>query len=325
MFAFGLFTQVSDSGTQGPLVFKCEKLFKCKLLSFFSTKSISVFQILACCVFKFCQFDKISKRTAYLRIGRYGFSGSTDLPHNYEIESKLEIHAVFYDFVLQIVDLPSNPVLTGKVNDNPRDAPAASPVLVNVTDVIKLTCAGDIGSDIGAYWDWMKTSDSSVDTMMKFLPLSHSNANEKITDVDGPCTNSRTTVLTYHITETDKNQGDLAFMCSANSTVPLPGGETVYVSSSTFYIHVRKYLLFSSPEPKAPGELIVQAGSVVRPSTISNDFSSETTGLIATKFHIQPPGPLGKKSCSNDLGQMTNMAAMPIYGKNLKKLLLQNR
>ena len=27
----------------------------------------------------------------------------------------------------------------------------------------------------------------------------------------------------------------------------------------------------------------------------SNDFSSETTGPIATKFHVQPPGPLGKK------------------------------
>ena len=83
--------------------------------------------------------------------------------------------------------------------------------------------------------------------------------------------------------------------------------------------------IFSSPEPKAPGELIGWEGSVVcrqsvrLPSTISNDFSSETTGPIATKFHIQPPGPLGKKSCSNGLGHMTNMAAMPIYGKNLKK------
>ena len=58
--------------------------------------------------------------------------------------------------------------------------------------------------------------------------------------------------------------------------------------------------------------LSVVCPSVVRPSTILNDFSSETTGPIATKFHIQPPGPLGKKSCSNDLGHMTNMAAMPI-------------
>ena len=58
--------------------------------------------------------------------------------------------------------------------------------------------------------------------------------------------------------------------------------------------------------------------SSVRPSTISNNFS-KTTGPIASKFHIQLSGPLGKKSCSNGLGHMTNMAAMPIYGKNLKK------
>ena len=75
-------------------------------------------------------------------------------------------------------------------------------------------------------------------------------------------------------------------------------------------------MLFSSPEPSAQGELIVLAGSVVRPSTNSNDFSTETTGPIATKFHIQPSG---KKNCSNGLGHMTNMAAMPVYGKNLKK------
>ena len=57
-----------------------------------------------------------------------------------------------------------------------------------------------------------------------------------------------------------------------------------------------------------------------RKTTIqSNDFSSETTGPIAIKFHIQPPGLLGKKNCSNGLGHMTIMAAMPIYGKNLKK------
>ena len=81
--------------------------------------------------------------------------------------------------------------------------------------------------------------------------------------------------------------------------------------------------IFSSPEPKALGELIGWEGSVVRPSVVHPQFqttsSSETTGPIATKFHIQPPGPLGKKSCSNGLGHMTNMAAMPIYGKNLKK------
>ena len=31
------------------------------------------------------------------------------------------------------------------------------------------------------------------------------------------------------------------------------------------------------------------------------------------------------KIYTNELGHMTNMAAMPIYGKNLKNLLLQNQ
>ena len=81
--------------------------------------------------------------------------------------------------------------------------------------------------------------------------------------------------------------------------------------------------LFSSPEPKAPGGAYsigrLHRPPVRRSSTISNDFSSETTGPIATKFHIQFSGPLGKKNCSNRLGHMTNMAAMPIYSKNFKK------
>ena len=45
----------------------------------------------------------------------------------------------------------------------------------------------------------------------------------------------------------------------------------------------------------------------------------ETTVPIITKFHIEPPEAGGKKSCSNELGHMTNMAALLIYGKNLKK------
>ena len=31
------------------------------------------------------------------------------------------------------------------------------------------------------------------------------------------------------------------------------------------------------------------------------------------------------KIYTNELGHMTNMVAMPIYGKNLKKFLLQNQ
>ena len=58
---------------------------------------------------------------------------------------------------------------------------------------------------------------------------------------------------------------------------------------------------------------------VVCMSTFSNIFFSETTGPIEVKFHVEPPLDGGTKVCSNGPGHMTNMAAMPIYGKNLKR------
>ena len=54
-------------------------------------------------------------------------------------------------------------------------------------------------------------------------------------------------------------------------------------------------------------------------STFSNIFSSETTGPIETKFHMEPPWDGGTNVCSNGPGHMTKVAAMPICGKNLKK------
>ena len=48
-------------------------------------------------------------------------------------------------------------------------------------------------------------------------------------------------------------------------------------------------------------------------STFSNIFSSETIGYIEAKFHVEPPW------AGNGLGLITNIAAMPIYGKTLKK------
>ena len=54
-------------------------------------------------------------------------------------------------------------------------------------------------------------------------------------------------------------------------------------------------------------------------SAFSNIFSSETTGPIEAKFHLEPLWDGGTKVCSNGPGHMTKMAAMPIYGKNFKK------
>ena len=47
-------------------------------------------------------------------------------------------------------------------------------------------------------------------------------------------------------------------------------------------------------------------------STFSNIFSSETTGLIEVKFHVEHPWDDGTKVCSLGPGHMTKMAAMPI-------------
>ena len=55
-------------------------------------------------------------------------------------------------------------------------------------------------------------------------------------------------------------------------------------------------------------------------STFSNIFSSEATRPVEANFHMEPPWIGGKKFCSNGHGHMTKMAAMPIYGKNLKKI-----
>ena len=59
--------------------------------------------------------------------------------------------------------------------------------------------------------------------------------------------------------------------------------------------------------------------SVVRPSSFSNIFSSETARPVKTKFYVEPPWEGGTKVYINGPGHMTKMAATPIYGKNLSK------
>ena len=54
--------------------------------------------------------------------------------------------------------------------------------------------------------------------------------------------------------------------------------------------------------------------SVIRPFTFSNVFCFEEA-----KFYVEPPWEGGTKDCINGPGHITKMAAMPIYGKNLKK------
>ena len=76
--------------------------------------------------------------------------------------------------------------------------------------------------------------------------------------------------------------------------------------------------LFSSPEPKAPGGAY-SIGQLRRPSTVSNDFSFVTTGPIATKYHIQPPGSLWKKSVQIVRVIRPRWPPCPYMVKTLKK------
>ena len=94
--------------------------------------------------------------------------------------------------------------------------------------------------------------------------------------------------------------------------------------------------VFSSPEPSgSQGELIVYPYSGVRRrrrcrcrcrcQQCLNIFSSETAWPIKAKFYVEPPWEGGTKVYINGPGHMTKMAAMPIYDKNLKNLLLRNQ
>ena len=62
--------------------------------------------------------------------------------------------------------------------------------------------------------------------------------------------------------------------------------------------------------------------SVVRPSTHLNDFSSEPPRPNFFKLHVESSVERGLKICSDGHGPIIKMAAMSIYNKTLKNLLL---
>ena len=70
---------------------------------------------------------------------------------------------------------------------------------------------------------------------------------------------------------------------------------------------------------RRPSSIVRRRRPSFRPATISNVFSSETAWPIKAKFYMEPPWEGGTKVYINGTGHMTKMAAMPIYGKTLKK------
>ena len=94
---------------------------------------------------------------------------------------------------------------------------------------------------------------------------------------------------------------------------------------SCFLVHLSRRLIWWAYRIGRPPSSVVRrtsSSSVVRrrrPHSL-NIFSSETTGPIKIKFHIELLWDEGMNVCSNGPGHMTKMAVMPIYGKNLKKI-----
>ena len=94
--------------------------------------------------------------------------------------------------------------------------------------------------------------------------------------------------------------------------------------------------LFSSPEPKAHGELIVYQSSrrpsvrpsvcaSVRASTLSNINISETSGLIVSKFYLKHPWGVGKAASGfrpDRIGTLVSMATDSSHRVIMGKILL---
>ena len=90
-----------------------------------------------------------------------------------------------------------------------------------------------------------------------------------------------------------------------------------------FLAHLSRRLigeLIGYPWIRRPSVRRRRPSSVVRPSTFSNIFSSETAWPIKAKFYVEPPWEGGTKVYINGPGHMTKMAATPIYGKNPSKI-----
>ena len=92
--------------------------------------------------------------------------------------------------------------------------------------------------------------------------------------------------------------------------------------------HCQALPLLAHLSQRLIGELIVCPCSGVRRRRwrrrlccppFSNIFSFETAWPIKAKFYVEPPWEGGTKVYINGPGHMTKMAAMPIYGKNVKK------
>ena len=116
----------------------------------------------------------------------------------------------------------------------------------------------------------------------------------------------------------------------ANISEKLSPREHFRIYSSHFLkTHANNFLAHLSQ--RLIGELIVYSCSGVRRrcrccrQPFSNIFTSETAWPVKAKFYTEPLWQGETKVYINGPDHMTKMTPMPIYGKHLQNILLQNR
>ena len=156
--------------------------------------------------------------------------------------------------------------MTVKMNGFPISGTSTYPAKVNLDDEVELECYSKLGSIPNTEIEWWKTSlgdlrEQFQPNNVKFIKYNpgviDSNGVETsgpIRELDAECSRDQTTILRYKVSNTDKNQGIVAFKCHVQVTLPVSSSspnvqlDPVIVNSTAFYMEIGtlNILLFSS-------------------------------------------------------------------------------
>ena len=125
--------------------------------------------------------------------------------------------------------------------------------------------------------------------------------------------------LTFTYFTARSNLVPYAFVWENVKTMDFSETVVVYVTKAGRCSKINEYMKLHEYQGQGHSMTLVQGHS---DSTFSNFFSLETAKPIEAKFHMEPPYDRGTQYYPNGPGHLTKMAAMPIYGKTFKNLLL---
>ena len=147
--------------------------------------------------------------------------------------------------------------MTVKTNGFPVSGTSTYPAKVKVGDEIELECYSKLGSIPNTEIEWWKTSsvgdirEQIQQNNVKFIKYNPGvigsngvETNGPIRELDAECSRDQTTTLRYNVSNTDENQGIVAFKCYVQVTPPVSSGspsvqrEPVTINSTAFYMEI---------------------------------------------------------------------------------------